>query len=368
MLALIMIVCLCTTVSSTVASAEGKIAFLYLTRLPIMPFEDVWREFFLWRKHSSTHTIYTHPPPQTQFSNKSFFHSTEIPERVEVKWGHISVVQASQLLVRNALLDKNNTFFVLLSESCIPIQPLSTWTELLLPLNKSISNVCRNTLSEKDGHRWLPSLNKTITQFRKSENWFALTRKHAEIYGKLDLSPWNEVDCADEHVIPSTLATLNLSNEAVCNPSITYLSWPIKSSHPKMFYSDEISAQFLQAMRSDLSCQHKISGTCFFAARKFSEDAAGVILDNLGILLNKTTETTRYNGGQWLRIFPRLRKDCFGVVGDTKNCTYYYQHNRFGEMNYTKIDKFQAVLEIAAKRSIRGKEYLQYIPNYRSRE
>jgi len=38
-----------------------------------------------------------------------------------VKWGHMSTIDAEKSLLANALLDFSNEWFLLLSESCIPV-------------------------------------------------------------------------------------------------------------------------------------------------------------------------------------------------------------------------------------------------------
>ena len=147
-----------------------KIAFLFLTRGHI-PFEQVWKEFFTFRVKSDEYTIYVHPQKGFRFRNSSFFYGLEINHTVQTTYLRASVQMAERELLKSALEDKGNTYFCLISESCIPLHPFQAMKHALIASSKSIVNACRQGVHH-DGMteveaRWRPELD-LVPKFRRS--------------------------------------------------------------------------------------------------------------------------------------------------------------------------------------------------------
>lgn len=112
-------------------AASSKIAFLFLTRGP-MPLEPMWSLFF---RSEVMHlaAIYLHPPSAFDCrkafeSDLSPFHGRCLPPKLRVRtaWGSHSLVAAARNLMSFALQDDpSNAYFVLLSDSCVPLWPLN---------------------------------------------------------------------------------------------------------------------------------------------------------------------------------------------------------------------------------------------------
>lgn len=66
----------------------------------------------------------------------------EIAERIQVKWGTFTLVEATRALMRAALKDPLNQRFVLLSEAGIPLYPPDTFYMQLMSEDKSRINSC----------------------------------------------------------------------------------------------------------------------------------------------------------------------------------------------------------------------------------
>ncbi|KAA8521309.1 hypothetical protein F0562_011982 [Nyssa sinensis] len=96
-----------------------KIAFMFLTKGPL-PLAPLWERFF--KGHKGLYSIYIHSLPsyQANFSSSSVFYRRQIPSQI-AEWGKTSMCDAERRLLANALLDVSNEWFVLLSESCIPL-------------------------------------------------------------------------------------------------------------------------------------------------------------------------------------------------------------------------------------------------------
>ena len=147
-----------------------KIAFLFLTRGHI-PFEQVWKEFFTFRVNSDEYTIYVHPQKGFRFRNSSFFYGLEINHTVQTTYLRASVQMAERELLKSALEDKGNSYFCLISESCIPLHPFQAMKHALITSSKSIVNACRQGVHH-DGMteveaRWRPELD-LVPKFRRS--------------------------------------------------------------------------------------------------------------------------------------------------------------------------------------------------------
>jgi hypothetical protein len=89
---------------------SSNIAFLFLT------YGDLTHPA-LMKKYVSDHNIYIHPKNELR---DPFFRRHVIRERIATKWGEISIVDATLALMRNAYSNKNNEWFILLSEDVYP--------------------------------------------------------------------------------------------------------------------------------------------------------------------------------------------------------------------------------------------------------
>lgn len=196
-----------------------------------MPFEPVWRRFLQAPpgagagspKHGSwlgLFAVYMHPHPNFTFPPESLFYGREVPDRVAVEWGQHSVVscwrlcmwllarvqpaeacwggpvparpsamqmEAERRLVAAAVHDPRNARFILLSETCVPLYPAPAAYLQLMGEVRSRINACAVEGSSEDAerrmeHRWQQAMlgaNITREQWRKSSQWFSLTRRHA---------------------------------------------------------------------------------------------------------------------------------------------------------------------------------------------
>ena len=94
-----------------------KIAFCFLT-IGDINHHEIWYEFF--KNNKDKISIYVHPKHKDLV--KSFFKDYIIKENIKTGWGNISLVDATNLLIKNALIDYNNYKIILVSDSCIPIK------------------------------------------------------------------------------------------------------------------------------------------------------------------------------------------------------------------------------------------------------
>jgi hypothetical protein len=114
-------------------SAPDKIAFCFLTIDNIHKL-DVWEQFF--KGNEDKYSIYIHPKNPENVSNK--YKKNIIGNLVETKWGDVSLVRATLNLFKAAYQDPQNKMFVLVSDSCIPLNNFDfIYNELIVRKNKS---------------------------------------------------------------------------------------------------------------------------------------------------------------------------------------------------------------------------------------
>jgi hypothetical protein len=108
-----------------------KIAFLFLT-LDNPNFPNIWDFYF--KDHQDKINIYIHP----KYPEKVTWQKDKIIKDLkQTEWGLI--VDAYKSLFRQALLDKSNVKFIMISESCVPIKPFDKlYNDLTKNLDESL--------------------------------------------------------------------------------------------------------------------------------------------------------------------------------------------------------------------------------------
>lgn len=255
-----------------------KIAFMFLTKgsLPLAP---LWERFF--KGHSGLYSIYIHSLPsyQADFPPTSVFYGRQVPSQV-AEWGRMSICDAERRLLANALLDINNEWFVLLSESCIPLYNFSIIYHYLAKSKYSFVGAFDDPGPFGRGRyngNMAPEVQ--ISQWRKGAQWFEINRKLALIivadtkfYPKF--AEFCRSPCyVDEHYFP-TMLTIQAPNQ-LANRSITWVDWSRGGAHPATFGSADITELFIRGILENHTCPYNDQPTsiCFLFARKFAPSA-----------------------------------------------------------------------------------------------
>lgn len=319
---------------------DRKLAFLFMSR-GHMPLEDVWREFFRWKTNSSHYTIYVHTHATFKFPVSSFFHGKQLAEMESgAGWGNMGQVRGIKRLVRAALADPLNAWFLMLSESCVPLHPFETFRSALLGFNKSVVNACDFGANQMETEtRWRPGLESVglvKSNWRKSATWFALLRSHAEVFAnetKMEKG-WEKVPCCDEHYLPTILAHAGLDNETTCSDGFVHVHWksPL-DSHPWTYTGEELSPELFRHLNEPVSnvagfglrCSG-VPGVCHFTARKFAGAYKYQLLENLDLMLSDDKHG-QYDGNPWDHHQDKMRFANCRVPSDCANGTFYLVEN-----------------------------------------
>ncbi|XP_077209999.1 glycosyltransferase BC10-like [Tasmannia lanceolata] len=262
-----------------------KVAFMFLSKGPL-PLYPLWERFF--EGHEGLYSIYVHSLPSYRptFMPTSIFYQRQIPSQVS-EWGRMSMCEAERRLLANALLDISNEWFVLLSESCIPLYNFTIIYTYLMKSRYSFVGAFDDPGPYGRGRyneNMAPEVN--ITQWRKGSQWFASNRKVAvNIVEDVKYYPkffeFCQPHCyVDEHYFP-TMLSIEVPH-LLANRSITWVDWSRGGAHPATFGEADITEAFLKKILEDGSdCLYndQPSSLCFVFARKFAPSALEPLLE-----------------------------------------------------------------------------------------
>nr|XP_043639097.1 glycosyltransferase BC10-like [Erigeron canadensis] len=266
-------------------TAPYKVAFMFLTSGPL-PLSPLWELFF--KGHESLYSIYIHPHPSYNdtFPKDSIFYGRRITSQ-PVYWGDISMVDAERRLLANALLDPSNQRFVLLSESCIPLFNFSTTYNYLVNSNLSFINSFDDPRKSGRG-RYNPQMypNITVQEWRKGSQWFEVNRDLAlgiiaeQKYYRVFKEYCHPACYNDEHYLPTMVNILYPKMNS--NRSITYVDWSISGPHPRKFWRNHITEEFLNSIRfgsTECVYNNNMTPMCVLFARKFAPNTLIPLLE-----------------------------------------------------------------------------------------
>ncbi|KAL6782791.1 hypothetical protein ACKKBG_A08140 [Auxenochlorella protothecoides x Auxenochlorella symbiontica] len=238
----------------------------------------------LARQHLFTLYVHSRRGASPGYRPGSLFHGTELApdDRVEAEWGGHSLVTATKALLGRALEEPLNAKFLLVSETTLPMYSPHMVYRQLLSSPKSSLNACNESHWYRAAdQRWVPefeSASLKLHHWRKSWQWFALSRVHARlVVADVEVEAQFQQHCrpswvpewrtfrvcySDEHYIPTLLAVHGLDNETDCSGSTTDANWDRRadkySPHPYEYTRWDIRLGLLAAVRrsSLAQCAH----------------------------------------------------------------------------------------------------------------
>ncbi|KAJ7520642.1 hypothetical protein O6H91_19G015200 [Diphasiastrum complanatum] len=285
-------------------SSKPKIAFMFLTPGPL-PFENLWEQFF--KGYEGLYSIYVHASELARLRSvwkTGVFIGREIRSQ-KVGWGKIDMVDAERRLLAQALLDTDNEFFVLLSETCIPLRDFEYIYDYFIGGNISYVD-CFDDPGPHGRGRYLdymlPEIQKD--EWRKGAQWFAVKRQHALLlvadhvyYRKFKFfckpGETNRNCYPDEHYVQTFLHIMDPGG--LSNWTVTHVDWSEGKWHPKSYKVEDVAAEKLrsiQAIDEHVHATSTLKGQvttvpcmrngqrrpCFLFARKFLPETADALL------------------------------------------------------------------------------------------
>lgn len=214
-------------------------------------------------------SVYVHAPPDVPDGDLApLFQGRMVTRRLNAGWGTHQLVEAARNLLLEAWRDPLNQRFLLVSESDIPIyDPLTFYAQMMSEQGSRV-NACAH--SHTDRRRWtwrMRSAHLKAYHWRKSTQWFMLTREHAqvvledeEIYRRFEEFCWSDHDpdyrryrdCfSDEHYMPTLFAVKKIQTESNCGAiGIAATNWS-GGAHPKSYQAVDVTPALVgEALRS----------------------------------------------------------------------------------------------------------------------
>ncbi|KAF3562384.1 hypothetical protein DY000_02019213 [Brassica cretica] len=209
----------------------------------------------------------------------------EYPFQRVAEWGRMTMCDAEKRLLANALLDISNEWFVLVSESCIPLFNFTTIYSYLSRSKHSFMGAFDDPGPFGRGrynHNMEPEV--PITKWRKGSQWFEINRELAATIVKDTLYyPKFKEFCrpacyVDEHYFP-TMLTIE-KPMALANRSLTWVDWSRGGPHPATFGRSDITEKFFEKILDGKNCIYNGRNTsmCYLFARKFAPSALESLL------------------------------------------------------------------------------------------
>lgn len=225
-----------------------KIAFLFLTVSDLNK-PDIWQNFF--KGNESKFNIYAHSKDHRGIETDILLNN-QIPNKESyTKWGDVSLVNATIKLLKSALNDKNNQFFVLVSESCIPLYDFDYVYNTIIDNNKSWVFYYKQN-SSLNKIRWLSMFKHRVNKgkrvpydgFFKQSQFMILSRSHAKFLCESNndnTKIYRYMQAPDEYYFINTLKHnyVNFDLENINYPATYVNRINGKRGHPVCF--DEVN-------------------------------------------------------------------------------------------------------------------------------
>jgi Core-2/I-Branching enzyme len=255
-----------------------KLAFCFLTRSNLNQ-PIAWNRFFS-NADPEQYKIYSHAKYPAAVSD-DILTSNQIVETIPTKPGHVSIVLATAKLFEAALEDdEENTYFILLSESAIPIKPFaSVIQELTRAGRRSVIPFSVPALGSEHQLRLNAVVDPQVfaAEWFHHGQWIVLHRSHVDALLRTPrYAMFERVFAADEHYFMNVLIHVcGVPLVEILNKATTYNNWRerevvrhseprdgmIQTVHPKTYNS--LSPQdIVEAENKGCWFFRKVSASC----------------------------------------------------------------------------------------------------------
>jgi hypothetical protein len=198
-----------------------KIAFLFLTRNNVH-YPDIWKQYF--KGNEDKVNLYLHPK---EIKGVDWLKDNIIQNRALTEWGYITEAYFS--LLREAMKNPENTKFIVISESCLPLKNFQSLYDMLNKDDIRTSYIRFLPVSSYDAKERIQTQDgyQKFGKFVKHYARFCLSRYHVEKLflhsSPSDLIFFNKMHVGDEFFL--TLLHPQPNVDYIRNFEITYDNW-----------------------------------------------------------------------------------------------------------------------------------------------
>jgi hypothetical protein len=209
-----------------------KIAFCFLI-YDIINLEELWNIFFT-NISKKKYNIYIHYKINVPLK---YFEKYKLRENecIATQYANISLVCAQNILIKRALMDKENQYIIFLSNSCIPFKNFNHIYGKLYSNPKIETNSYFNISSQS---QCFPRCNSLLEfynreKIQKAAQWCILSRKHADVLitdESMYLNICKHIYAPDEICYITQLYYRDLEQELIvtnnaANTATTFINW-----------------------------------------------------------------------------------------------------------------------------------------------
>lgn len=252
-----------------------KIAFLFLIYDEIVH-EDLWAKFFEGID-PELYNIYIHYKTDKPLKH---FEQHKLKNCIETKFADISLIYANNLMLREALKDKQNKKFINLSQSCIPLKKFDHVYEFLTCDDHA------HFFHAAKRHKCFPRCDTLLeyiprNKIDKSNQWFILNRAIAErasVEKSFYLDHlYKDIYAPEEHYYVTLVNELGLQEtvyytEVHMDQATTFVNWyspGLKYKYKSMENTKEHPKEYFEIKEEEII--HLLNSPCLFG-RKFHKD------------------------------------------------------------------------------------------------
>jgi len=307
-----------------------KIAFCFLSYGNVNQ-SNIWKHFFI---NNSEYNIYIHNKNPITDDFKKY----SIPNIINTKWGDISLVKATIELLKEAYKCEDNHYFILLSDSCIPLHDFNYIYDKIINYNCSIINEFENTEEyiKNKYDQMNDKLKYKLENFKKQHQWILLKRDLVEWYiNNIYFDDFKNINTPDEYYFINLFNRFNLSKKyKLKSQPLTFVNWNELSNNPKYRILPK-TYDYLSEMEYNLITKNnylflrKISDIC-----KFQYNYNKQIHISLFDIIYKWTTNKIY----WLQLEDK-KHQLISLLG-----TYFFLNNNkinYEVINYEDINKLE---------------------------
>jgi hypothetical protein len=244
---------------------------LFFLIYDVINHEGLWNVFFDG-VDEARYSIYVHYKTDTPLRH---FERHKVRECIPTEWANISLVKAQNVLLREALIDADNTSFIFLSGACIPLKRFDHVYDSIGAA--SYFNMCPHAQCFPRCDAVLRFLPKERIQ--KAHQWCILNAAHARMMvDHTEYLEWFErVSAADEHCYISFIFHRGLQHEIVTTPNLadgakTFVNW----GAPYKYAAPGAPVNYASIATDELA--YLLRGACLFG-RKFKVECAPSLTD-----------------------------------------------------------------------------------------
>ena len=251
--------------------SQKKLAFCFLTYNDLIRF-DIWNIFF---KNSDPlkYNVYIHPKSIQNFISKLEFKYNVINDIVVTKSKiDISIVNATLKLLDNAFKhDKENEYYIFLTQSCIPLYNFDTLYKIITQFPNSVLSVIEGNRIERY-NQLDNNIKRYIPQklFVKQQPNMILTIDDVQLFLNSNYTSYfKNMICPDEHYFINIL--IHIFKKKIIKKQVNFCNYDLQKT------------QALEFKNINSSLINKIRSCGFLFMRKATNQS----LIDINILLNK---------------------------------------------------------------------------------